>query len=108
MTVPGEDHKAGLYVHEGTPQMPGVELLRLRRRGVGPEEAFVPVLDFMRVQRERDELRRALALINALRADDGVVMPSLVVTLLERAGFTHRDAEAMVDIIRQVRGAPAS
>lgn len=95
------DQSDGLYIHEATDRWPhGTKVLRLNVGG-GDEQVWVAADDFMALQKERDDLRRTLALINAHRLTDWIT--PAVVALLERAGFTLADAEAMASIIAQFK-----
>jgi PHD/YefM family antitoxin component YafN of YafNO toxin-antitoxin module len=57
---------------------------------------------FMEMQRERDNYRKALALINAWRITPEREESELT-RLLDSVGFTHGDAQAMVSLVASVR-----
>lgn len=66
---------------------------------------YVSAEDFMVVQKERDTLRRACALVGAesVEGRDWTV----VERLLANVGLTHADHDAMRDLVRWARTAPA-
>jgi hypothetical protein len=103
--LPIEDRDEGLYINQPHKSMAGVEVTTI---SVGGEDRYlVSAEDFMAVQKERDEHKRTLALINAwaIRRDGD---PAVVRRLLDQAGFTFDDGCAMASIIASVRTAPAS
>lgn len=103
-TYPFENLDEGLYVH---PQ--GVNLLCIRSRSEQEGEAeewFIGVADYMDVQRERDNYRRALALINGWLVRQRPELSGQcaeVRTLLEKAGFDAAQGKAINGIVDSVR-----
>jgi hypothetical protein len=92
--LPVEQIEDGLYINPST---------ATTKISVGGEDTYlVAAEDFMAVQKERDEYRRTLALINAWRIDRNRDEQRLT-QLLEKAGFTFADAQAMVSLIASVR-----
>lgn len=92
--LPFEDRDAGLYVHaRSRKNRTGVRLLTTDT-GTGASY-WVDVTDFMRIQRERDEARKTLGLINAIGRKDPQVRK-----LLNDHGLTEGDASAMRSLIR--------
>jgi hypothetical protein len=90
----------GLYIHEATEKWPsGTKVMRQIVRG--EEQVWVEAEDFMAVQKERDDFRRTLAVINSARVVER--LPKLVLDLLDQAGFGEKEAEAMAQIITQFR-----
>lgn len=91
---PFEDLEAGRYVH---PRSVNLVSITSRQKQVGEaQEWFVGVNDFMEVQHQRDEQRKTLGFVNvyARRGDLDKVL-----SLLDRAGFDAKDAEAMEGLI---------
>lgn len=89
--LPFEDLENSRYIHEHD------RVISVARG----EQAdyYVDVDLFMDVQQERDDFRRTLGLINALRDE----LPVSVVTLLDRAGFSPEMGQAMKSIIAWAR-----
>jgi hypothetical protein len=81
----------GLYIHRWDPQHGHGTRVQIITDPDGEQTAWVHAEDFMEVQRQRDEYRKFLALINAT--------PSKAVELCVRAGFSAADAEAMRGLI---------
>ncbi len=90
----------GLYIHPTTP------VLTVSRDGAAPD-VYVDAAAFMQVQKERDEYRRLLALINAWRVG-GARSEIRLRQLLMQAGEGDVQAEATLDIIRWVESQRAS
>lgn len=91
-----EDLDADLYIHSTTP------VLTVSRDGA-PPEVYVTAAAFMEVQKERDEYRRVLALINAWRV--GAARPEARLRqLLAGVGEGDAQGEATLDIIRWAQG----
>lgn len=96
--MPFEDSDAGLYLHE--PDRVG--LLEQRAGIDGEPRYYLPVQQFMEMQRERDEFRKAAALLNAWRvrvAPDSAEPRSL----LAAVGLDDADGRAMQSIVDQFR-----
>jgi hypothetical protein len=96
--LPIEDLDEGLYLHPGS-----VELLKFT---VGEEEPqyYVGARDFMEMQKQRDDYRKACAMINAWRVEmpDGLAgRLRFVKDILAKVGMDDKDGEAMVGIIRE-------
>lgn len=98
---PFEDLDNGLYVHPGT-----VEVVAITRYGANQEnrhkaetteDYYVPVSDYMAVQKQRDDYRRTLGLVNALHMRDD----QTVTNLLREAGFSDADAVVMRALIAE-------
>jgi hypothetical protein len=93
--LPVEDLDEHLYIHPGT--------VTVAAFTVGSEETryYVGAQDFMEMQRERDELRRTLSLINAIRATKGEFAEKWerACDLLQGAGFDGKQAQAMAGLI---------
>lgn len=88
--LPFERPEEGLYLHDrdGLLELTGL---------AGIEGDFLPVQRFMEMQRERDEMRKTLALINAALQRR---QPLPKVRLLVRnAGLTAADGEAMCSVV---------
>src|ERR1017187_5399862 len=68
--LPIEDLDAGLYIHRDDPgrRMPGIKVTTISDPD-GMTQYLVDAVQFMEIQLERDNYRRALALINAWRLD---------------------------------------
>lgn len=98
--LPIEDHEKGLYIHQPRPEhdVSGTEVLMIRDAPWEEPTYYVKAIDFMLVQKERDDLRRTCAMINAALDE-----PEAIEKLVRRAGFTEKDGEAMRDLIIQVR-----
>ena len=99
LCLPEENFDEGLYIH---PESVEVLATTVLRAGCDPETVvFVHASSFMEVQKERDELKRTLSLINAQRArhEYGVERWEATVALLDKAGFTEDDARAMASLI---------
>lgn len=90
--LPIENLEDGLYVH------PGTRTMAVSRSG-GVTRYWVDARDFMQVQKERDDYRRAIALVNAWRVAAGVDFPMLT-SLCESVGLTVEDAHAINAVIR--------
>jgi hypothetical protein len=86
-----EDLVNGLYLH---PDAPVMTITR-----DGQTEVYVAASAFMEVQRDRDEYRRILALVNAWRLSS-VRSEHALRQLLMRVGEGDAQAEATLDIIR--------
>lgn len=87
----------GLYLHRN--HTPHLDI-------AGPDgtTTYVTAQTFMEMQKERDDYRRTLALINAATLDRWVEPAgSKIRRLLDRAGFTVADARAMQDLIDWAR-----
>jgi hypothetical protein len=95
---PFEDLDAGLYVHQQTPTT-------TITAPDGTQTVLVDVHAFMEVQRERDEMRRTAALINAWRLRPGRDEAALE-RLLASVGFSDADGRAMLSIVAQFRPGP--
>lgn len=94
----------GLYIHrDGDPSKHGIggtRTMTISTQGVVCE--WVHTDDFMIMQRERDNLRRALALINAWR-HSGRNDRAELDRQLSIAGFDRDDGIAMLSLIADVR-----
>lgn len=94
----------GRYIHERTEKRPGGT--RVMRQVVdGVEQVWVHASDFMDVQKERDDARRQLALINAWRWSSALEREDLRVLdqQLEAAGLTRELGLAMLGLIAEVQ-----
>jgi hypothetical protein len=98
----------GLYIHERSDKMPGGT--RVMRQVVDGEECtWVHADDFMEVQKERDEARRQLALINAWRWSDSFRSDARTLDVQLRAAGLGRDqGVAMLALIAEVHAWNAS
>jgi len=108
--LPFEDSDAGLYLHE-----PDQKDLLAQRSGLdGSTRYYLPVEQFMEMQRERDEYRKALSVANAVlleypqrRAEE--VLKSVASVIRTKAtGLTEANAKAMASILAQFRSAPST
>lgn len=100
--LPIESPDEGLYIHRaGGRGVGGTRVVIIERYTDDLEpEYLVDARQFMEIQRERDNFRRTLALVNAAhRLRRG---RSLVDTLLSDAGFELTEAHAMASIAAQV------
>lgn len=74
---------------------------------IGPDNIsaryYVDAELFMDVQKERDDYRRVLAVMNALRAQEPGSLPDVAIALLSTAGFDMGDARAMVSLLAEAR-----
>lgn len=89
-----EDLADGLYLHPDTPV--------LTVATGGETKVYVAADRFMEVQKERDEYRRLLALINAWRITSGRTEAALT-ALLARVGEGADQAKATLEILRWVQ-----
>lgn len=99
LCIPIENFEGGLYIHPGSAVVVAVAS---QFSATLPEVEFlVGAHDFMEVQRERDELKRTLARINAIRATKGEFAEKWerACDLLQLAGFDGRQAEATAALI---------
>lgn len=95
--LPVEDPDAGLYVHRPRPGMKGTRVLVVDDES---ERAYwVAVEDFMVVQRERDEFRKTLGVINSMKR---VRELPAVARMLDQAGFTAEHGKTMRSVIHGV------
>lgn len=76
--------------------------MEINRPGATEPELWVPLDLFVEVQTERDDFRRALALINAWRVG-GMESISTLVHLLRGVGFDFEDGRAILGLIRWSR-----
>jgi hypothetical protein len=94
--LPFEDLDADLYLHQ-----PDRDDLLEQRSGLdGGTRFYLPVEKFMEIQRQRDQYRRAISLINGWRLRSRRDERTLV-RLLEGVGLTDRDGDAINQIVRQ-------
>lgn len=94
----------GLYIHRATEDRPdGTRTMTVTTGGEVTE--WVHADDFMAVQKERDDYRRALALVNAWRwsPDFAERNPRLLDIQLAGAGFTVKDGRAMLSLVASVQ-----
>jgi hypothetical protein len=99
--LPIEDPDEGLYLHQAGGRMPGgARVLKLAQDG--RERYYVRAEDYMAVQKERDDYRRSMALVNAWRVTQKRQFPMLE-NLCFSAGFTDADGHAINDVIRGLR-----
>lgn len=105
--LPGESIDGGLYLH-------GVHVMRTTENVVVPcgaektepaERLWVPADEFMAVQKERDDYRRALAFVNEQEVTDRDW--SRVRRVLARVGLTPADGAALASISAWVRSEAA-
>ena len=101
--LPIEDLDAGLYIHRDDPgrRMPGIKVTTISDPD-GMTQYLVDAVQFMEIQLERDNYRRALALINAWRLDPARD-DRLLKKRLADAGFDDADGEAIRSLIASVR-----
>jgi hypothetical protein len=66
----------------------------------GGEQEWVHADDFMAVQKERDDLRRTVAFINAHRWSGGWPDMSLIDRLLGQHNFGRAEGRAMLSVVR--------
>lgn len=104
LCLPCEDLDMHLYIHPGS-----VALLATRTHGVESDESVQVWVDaryFMEVQRERDELRRTLALVNVTRVGPSGNSARLVriYELCDAAGLTPEQADATAKLISWAQG----
>lgn len=103
--LPIENPDEGLYLHQaGSPErkgMPGGARV-LKLAADGGERYYVRAEDYMAVQKERDDYRRNMALVNAWRVTQGWKSPMLE-QLCFAAGFTDADGHAINDVVRGMR-----
>jgi hypothetical protein len=92
--LPGEDLDAGLYIHPGHPDVATVTI-------DGETRYLVDAREFMAMQKERDDYRRTLALVNECRLR-GYADRERLDQLLEKAGFSYGEAEAMSSLLAEV------
>lgn len=99
MSEDAGDLRDGRYIHRGF----GTRTMAIVVDGEAQE--WVHADDFMDVQKERDDYRRAMALVNAWRWSPDFVNGRVVVLdrLLTGVGFTMDDARAMNAIIAEAR-----
>jgi hypothetical protein len=105
--LPIEDLDNGLYIHaHETPvtilELPGTLPSDSWTRSEPTRRYLVDATDFMAVQKERDELRKITGLIGVWRLGPNRNEAALK-KLLAKAGVTDELAEAMGNIIAQVR-----
>ena len=96
--LPGEDYNAGLYLHARTTALTTI---------TGPDgtpTVLVSAADFMAMQRERDEYRKIVDLINAWRINPRRTEARLT-ALLAKVGQDDSKAEAMAGLIRWAESA---
>ncbi len=102
--LPFEDFEAGLVLHH-----PDRRQLYEVRSGInGKVSYFLPVERFLEMQRERNEFRKALAVINAhvtppSEVEGAPLCDRAVITLLRNAGFSAAEGRAMRSIIGAVK-----
>lgn len=101
------DPAAGLYIHAAD-EHHGLGARVLRITIEGEEQVWVHADDFMAVQKERDDLRREWAMLNAqvCMAQPHVEVRKAASRALERLGFTAGDGEAMIGLMRWARSEP--
>lgn len=102
--LPFEDFDAGLVLH--TPDRR--DLYEVRSGLDGEVSYFLPVKKFLAMQKERDEYRKALALINAVvtptnETEASPICDRRIITLLRHAGFSADDGRAMQSLITSIR-----
>jgi hypothetical protein len=88
----------GLYINDGT----GVHVTIGRSSGSARPAIYVDAEDFMQVQKERDDLRRALYLINGWR----VSIPrreAVLTSLLSGVGLNDLDGQVCRSLVDDVR-----
>lgn len=98
-----DDDLDGRYIHRRNDKRPsGTRTMSVTINGEAQE--WVHVDDFMDVQRERDDYRRAIALINAWRWSPDFVNRRFVMldSQLAGVGMTMKDGRAMNSIIVNV------
>lgn len=89
-----DDLLNGLYLNDNVPQWKVTD-------ADGAEHILVPAQTFMEMQRERDQYRRTLALINAWRTTEFWWQdPDRLNSLLEHAGMTYEDGKVMDSLVR--------
>jgi hypothetical protein len=99
LCLPCEDFTDGLYIH---PESAVVVTVAARGSASMPEvEHFVGAFDFMLLQKERDELKRTLALINLTRVGPVTDSDRLrrVYELCDKAGFGPGEAHALNGVV---------
>lgn len=90
--APGEDYNQGLYLHPRTTQITTIT------GPDGTQTLLVSADDFMAMQKERDEYRKVVGLINAWRIDPHRSETRLR-TLLASVGQDDGAAHAMAGLI---------
>jgi hypothetical protein len=101
--LPIEDPENGLYLHRAAIEMPdGVNVLVLEDSLVGVPRYYVPAESFMDVQKDRDDFRRAMSLVNAWRVTQRESYPMLD-HLCASVGLTDTEGRAVNDIVRGMR-----
>lgn len=93
-----ERRDEGLYIDGGV----GVHVTTSRSSGSTRPAVYVDAEDFMRVQKERDDLKRTLYLINGWRTDPSRDDAALA-TLLVGAGLTWQDGRVCLSLLAGVR-----
>jgi hypothetical protein len=88
----------GLYINDGI----GVHVTTGRSSGSTRPAVYVDAEDFMRVQKERDDLKRVLYLINGWCWGSGRAESTLV-RLLAQAGLTELDGQTCRSLVDDVR-----
>jgi hypothetical protein len=106
LCLPCEDLDSGLYIHPLSARLLATLLHEREVETIEPVQVWVAAEDFMAVQKERDDLRRTVGLINSIRARDISADEALgiMADLCEASGFRFADAEVMASIIRQTGG----
>jgi hypothetical protein len=110
--LPIEDLDAGLYIHPGTVTVAAF-LTEGEESSIDPEKLYTPryyvdARDFMDMQKERDDLKRTLALVNATRVgpvDDDARLRRIF-ALCDKAGFGVDEARAIAGIEAWARSEP--
>lgn len=113
LSMPGEqtqgsresDGLDGRYIHRRDPEKNPTGTRTLTLAADGASQEWVHGDDFMDVQRERDDLRRAVALINAWRWSPTFVARDVrpLDAQLHAAGFDRDQGRAMLSIIASVQ-----